>query len=467
MDSGREALQALQQLRPRFHPDPADVGGALENQFTGGPREVAGAGGTSYAIESGVLRYLAGLPATNWSSVETGCGYSTVVFAKVCATHWCVNPDLTSNRLVRDFVAEHLGTTGLEHVEQSSDQALPALAARGIQVELALIDGNHSHPFPILDFHYMDQMLVRGGLLLIDNTEIDAVQELTDYLELEPAYEIDRLIGNCAVYRKVGDRTFGWRSQVLPRSADGSAVARRELARLRMDVAPELRAALTGMPVPLAAAVAVAEVSRSSPPTAAAPPAAAAPRTATPRVPAEPESGSPIARQLAGLVRWYRSPSGMLAGAALLLLGVGITLPGPWRLVGAVGALLLAVFLPYRFHREQRRTDVRISKTADARRAETDRRFLATSQTLELAERQRGELEERLGELDIRVQVIDRRLDGESADVEGVAERLSALEARLTPMRRFAVSRLEPARRELTLGAATDALLQRGDGGKQ
>ena len=81
MSSGRDALQVLEQLRPRFHPDPAEVDGALENQFAAGPREIQGAGGASYAISNPVLQYIADLPASDWTSVESGCGYSTVVLA--------------------------------------------------------------------------------------------------------------------------------------------------------------------------------------------------------------------------------------------------------------------------------------------------------------------------------------------------------------------------------------------------
>ena len=111
---------------------------------------------------------------------------------------------------------------------------------------MALIDGNHSHPFPLLDFHYMDQLLEPGGRLLVDNTEIDAVQELTEYLEMEGAYEVERQIGNCAVYRKVADRKFGWKSQAIRRGTDGVDAVRRELTRLRAELAPDLRASLSG-----------------------------------------------------------------------------------------------------------------------------------------------------------------------------------------------------------------------------
>jgi hypothetical protein len=352
MSSGRDALQVLEQLRPKFHPDPAEVDGALENQFAGGPREVQGAGGASYAISNPVLQYIADLPASGWTSVESGCGYSTVVLANTFGTHICVNPDLASNRLVRDFVERHAGATGLRHVEQSSDQGLPGLVAEGTRVDLALIDGNHSHPFPLLDFHYMDLMLAPGGRLLIDNTEIEAVQELTGYLEMEAAYDLERLIGNCAVYRKVRDRAFGWKSQVLRRVPGDAQAARRELTQLRMEVTPDLRAALTGAS-PLA-----------EPVLASTPPGAGSMRQVS--ISGNGTIGGRITRRalrnrLRQLVKWYTTPSGMLAGAGLLLLAAGIALPDLWRLLAVAGVCLLALFLPYKFLREQRRTDQQLA----------------------------------------------------------------------------------------------------------
>lgn len=391
MSSGRDALRVLEQLKPKFHPDPAEVEGALENQFAAGPREVQGAGGASYAISNPVLHYIADLPASDWTSVESGCGYSTVVLANTFGTHICVNPDLASNRLVREFVEQHSGATGLRHVEQSSDQGLPALVAEGARVDLALIDGNHSHPFPLLDFHYMDLMLAPGGRLLIDNTEIEAVQELTGYLEMEGAYELERLIGNCAVYRKVRNRAFGWKSQVLRRAPGDAQTARRELTQLRMEVAPDLRAALAGAsPLPEPA------------------PAAA------PQIAARTRSRGVTRRGLQGrfrqLVRWYLTPSGLLAGAALLLLAVGIALPDLWRLVGVVGVGLLALFLPYKFLREQRRTDQRLA-----------------SLELDLARRVNALLDRRSASVAESTRALDERITTLS---EHVSEELAALQTR-------------------------------------
>jgi hypothetical protein len=427
--SGSEALDALEQLTPLFHPDPATVDGALENQFTSGPREVEGAGGRSYAIGHAVLRYLADIPPSQGTSVETGCGYTTVVLANVFATHICVNPDIASNRLVREFVERQCGATGLQHVEENSDQGLPRLVADGRRVELAVIDGNHSHPFPLLDFHYVDQMLTRDGLLLVDNIEIPAVQELTEYLEFERAYRLDQLIDNCAVYRKVSDRQFGWQSQTLHRPPAEVEPAVRELTRLRMEVLPDLRASLSGAnPLP-------------GWPDAVRPPNdAEAPPSVTRTSRRNPVSASGSTwglarRRLRTLARWYRTPSGALAGVALVLLAAGFLAPGLWRLIGAAGVAVLALFLPYRFLREQRRTD-----------------------------RQIADLRTGLSRLDHRIEWTREAFRQETSEELATLrdkweQRFDDIEARLKPSRRFTAAKpKDPRRLELTMRDATVAL---------
>jgi hypothetical protein len=252
---------------------------------------------------------------------------------------------------------------------------LPQLVAEGCRVELALIDGNHSHPFPVLDFHYMDQMLSPDGLLLIDNTEIHAVEQLTAYLEFEAAYRLERLLGNCAVYRKVKARAFGWKAQTIGAPSGDVDALRRELTRLRMEVAPDLRASLSGAnPLP-------------GWPEAGKVPSDAGARRPFHRgdsvdVRATIARLKPSTRRVHAVARWYTSPSGALAGVGLFLLAVGIAVRGVWRLIGGAGVAALATFLPYRFIREQRRTDRQIDELR-ASVANGNRRIWALTRQVE------------------------------------------------------------------------------------
>lgn len=158
------------------------------------------------------------------TTIEIGGGHSTVVFASAVARHICVNPDRTANELVREFLEQHgLWRNNVEFLGESSDVVLPGLEVPG-GFDVALMDGNHSFPFPMLDWHFIDRHLCRGSLLVIDNVEINAVRMLTEYLDREPAYRlIERIRGShrydCYIYEKIRDRVVsGWNDQAINRT---------------------------------------------------------------------------------------------------------------------------------------------------------------------------------------------------------------------------------------------------------
>ena len=218
--SGPEALDALEQLKPLFHPDPAIVDGALENQFTAGPTRGRGRRGS--VVRDRTMRSCgtSPKPPAQGGRRSRAAAATPPSCSRTCSqTHICVNPDIASNRLVREFVERHCGATGLRHVEEPAPiRDCLASSAEGRRVDLALIDGNHSHPFPLLDFHYMDQMLTREGRPA-GRQHRDPGGPGTDRVPRvsKRAYRLERLIDNCAVYRKVGDRQFGWKSQTIRR----------------------------------------------------------------------------------------------------------------------------------------------------------------------------------------------------------------------------------------------------------
>ena len=98
-------------------------------------------------------------------------------------------------------------------MEESSDTGLVNLELTD-KVDVALIDGNHSFPFPILDWHFIDGYLTVGSKLLLDDTQIFSVSIVSEFLSLEPSYHHIDTIGRCKIFEKVKDaRTMGWLTQ--------------------------------------------------------------------------------------------------------------------------------------------------------------------------------------------------------------------------------------------------------------
>lgn len=189
----------------------------------GGGMETAQFARASAALPPDSLAAVADLLRPEHTTLEIGGGHSTVAFAAVVEQHYCINPDRTANNLVREFLARHdLWRDNVEFIGESSDVALPSLVPEA-PIDVALMDGNHSFPFPMLDFHYVDRHLRVGSMLVLDNVEINSVRMLAEFLSLEPAYRLVRKVRDsphydCYVYEKVVDQVVcGWGDQGINR----------------------------------------------------------------------------------------------------------------------------------------------------------------------------------------------------------------------------------------------------------
>ncbi len=173
----------------------------------------------SAALPLRSLRALHALLSPEHTTLETGGGQSTVVFAAKVKRHYCVNPDRTANELIVDFLTEHgLRTDHVTFVDATSDVALPSLDIAD-QIDVALLDGSHSFPIPMIDWHYVNRYLRAGGKMVVDNVEINAVRILTEFLDMEPSYRLMSRVSrsplyNCFIYEKVNDEaSLGWGDQ--------------------------------------------------------------------------------------------------------------------------------------------------------------------------------------------------------------------------------------------------------------
>ena len=129
------------------------------------------------------------------TTIETGVGASTVVFAACGTNHTAVSPDPTEHQLVRDYCQQ----SGIDHSRVSfvaglSDDVLPALLGRDRTLDVAFIDGAHSFPFPEVDWYYITRSLKIGGKLLVDDIPIPAVAQVFRHMKLEPNWRLDGVL---------------------------------------------------------------------------------------------------------------------------------------------------------------------------------------------------------------------------------------------------------------------------------
>ena len=224
----RAALEALVADQPAFHHD-----GAHEQVWS---------------ARGETLAYLAEVTRVNDRTLETGAGASSVIFAAAGALHTAISPMAREHRAVERWCSEHgVPTERLTFVEGYSEEVLPTFYPEW-PLDVAFVDGKHSFPFPILDWHYVCNNLRVGGVLVLDDVRAAAVEVLCRIMLADPAWELvaapDR---EAAAFQRVADAPGGdpWQQQRLASEQEfaqhfgaGSppslgARARRRLRRLR------------------------------------------------------------------------------------------------------------------------------------------------------------------------------------------------------------------------------------------
>jgi predicted O-methyltransferase YrrM len=131
-------------------------------------------------------------------TLETGCGASTVVFAAQGADHTVISPDGREHRLVRAYCRSiGIDVGRVSFIDASSDDVLPSLIT-GRELDFAFIDGAHSFPYPVVDFHYISRSLKVGGQILVDDIAIPAVAPVFRFMNQEANWRLDRIVDDRA-----------------------------------------------------------------------------------------------------------------------------------------------------------------------------------------------------------------------------------------------------------------------------
>jgi hypothetical protein len=132
------------------------------------------------------------------STLETGCGASTVVFAAQGAYHTAISPDLEEHDRVKAYCKQvGIDSSRLTFIDGFSDLALPELCKARV-LDAAFIDGAHSFPFPAVDWHYITRALKIGGNLVIDDIPIPAVACVFHYMQSDPSWRLDSILDDRA-----------------------------------------------------------------------------------------------------------------------------------------------------------------------------------------------------------------------------------------------------------------------------
>jgi predicted O-methyltransferase YrrM len=153
-------------------------------------------------------------------TLETGAGASTVVFAAAGASHLAISPHGGEHERIRAWLrAAGVDDGGLRFVAGYSDRVLPGLELDG-PLDVALVDGKHSFPHPVVDVHYVSGRLRVGGVLIADDAPIPAVAVALRALVEAPEWDLLEVVdGRAAALRKLAEAPGGddWPAQPFNR----------------------------------------------------------------------------------------------------------------------------------------------------------------------------------------------------------------------------------------------------------
>jgi hypothetical protein len=218
-------LHGLLQAAPQLH---SDFSGAI----------------TSWQLSDEVLQFIDGVIDEESTTLETGEGVSTILFAIKHARHTCVSPNQGAIDNIVRFCVEHgIATDRLSFEVKPSEDALPFLASNPL--DLVLIDGGHGFPTPFVDWRYTAARLREGGLLILDDTQLWTVRTLRDFLASETEWRLEEDFARASVFRKVAEyRPREWIQQPYVAELSRSLRVAADKSERRQQTAARLRRAL-------------------------------------------------------------------------------------------------------------------------------------------------------------------------------------------------------------------------------
>ncbi len=149
-----------------------------------------------------VLRFIAERIDESSGTLETGSGFSTIVFA-ICGTqHTCITPSENEVARIQAYcAANEIALDKVQFLIGRSETVLPSLHLEDL--DLVLIDGSHAFPITFIDWFYSSSALREGGCLIVDDIHVWTGAVLTGFLRADPDWRFDRYLGLSAAFTRL------------------------------------------------------------------------------------------------------------------------------------------------------------------------------------------------------------------------------------------------------------------------
>jgi len=166
--NNNEILKKLISERPMFH--------GREN-----------AGTEQCAITPDILNWISNHLKRDSVTLETGCGHSTVVFMLHSRLHYAISPFYQEHEVIKKWCKENnIATENTKFIASASQEIIHSLQFDSY-LDMVLIDGDHAFPAPFIDWYYTADKIKKGGILIVDDTQLITGNILQEFLLEEKA----------------------------------------------------------------------------------------------------------------------------------------------------------------------------------------------------------------------------------------------------------------------------------------
>jgi len=108
----------------------------------------------NWGIDMAVMKWMAENLQGSDHTIETGCGYSTVILAALSRKHTVVSPSHGEHQLIKEWCEKQGMSAGhIEFIADISQNVLPRYGPA--KFDVIPIDGDHAIPAPFIDWYYL------------------------------------------------------------------------------------------------------------------------------------------------------------------------------------------------------------------------------------------------------------------------------------------------------------------------
>ena len=173
----------------------------------------------SWNTNTRLLNFLDTYLKPGMCTLETGSGYSTVLFIGKKCFHTAISPAQSEFDRISDFCKKHnLPLADVTFIAGNSTDHLPLLNEDNLDV--LFIDGAHRFPFPVIDWFYGTKILRQGGIAIIDDTDIISCFILQSFLAQDDHWETVLIEKDFSIFRKLDGHDYpgDWPDQVFSKN---------------------------------------------------------------------------------------------------------------------------------------------------------------------------------------------------------------------------------------------------------